>query len=154
MDEKPKRQAWEDQKRPGLRHPTSIRVPKNVLEKMTAAVRRYWQINHEYWDCIIFYKVGRFYEIYDHDAVTCHNELGLQFMAGDARPHVGLPEPAFEKFAEQLVARGFKVARVDQTETADQMRARVKRERTKDKMVKRALTMVVTPGVTVDPNMN
>lgn len=67
---------------------------------------------------------------------------------------VRCPEKSYEKYAEQLIARGLKVARVDQVETKEAMEARCKRQRGTPKVVKRALTTVVTPGANVDPAMN
>lgn len=59
------------------------------------------------------------------DAVTAVRELGLSFMKGEIA-HCGFPEVAFSRFAETLVDRGFRIARVEQTETPLQMEQRNK----------------------------
>ena len=59
------------------------------------------------------------------DAVIAVRELGLSFMKGDGA-HCGFPEVAFSRFAETLVDRGYKIARVEQTETPQQLEQRNK----------------------------
>lgn len=51
--------------------------------------------------------------------------------------HCGFPEIAYGRFADQLVSRGYKVARVEQTETPSQLEERNKKEQARDKVVKR-----------------
>ena len=48
-------------------------------------------------------QVGKFYELFDADAEIGVRELGLNYMQSSARPHAGFPEPAYNKYAEQLV---------------------------------------------------
>src|SRR4029434_11240807 len=76
-------------------------------------------------DAVIFYKVGKFYELYHMDAVIGVNEMGLTFMKG-VWAHSGFPEIGFGRFSDVLVQKGYKVARVEQTETPDMMEVRCK----------------------------
>lgn len=60
------------------------------------------------------------------DAVVGVNELGFTYMRGEFA-HSGFPESAFARMSTSLVERGYKVARVEQTETPDMMAERVKK---------------------------
>lgn len=90
-------------------------------------MRRYFEIKSKYWDFIVFYKVGKFYEMYDQDAIICHKILGLNYMRNEKRCHVGIPEKVYEKNASVLLSKGYKVAKVDQIETVAEMEERLKK---------------------------
>jgi DNA mismatch repair protein MSH6 len=79
------------------------------------------------------------------DAVICVENLNLTYMKGKYA-HCGFPEMAYGRFADQLVSLGYKVARVEQTETPNQADERAKKERlaTKDKVVRRELCRITT----------
>lgn len=74
-------------------------------------------------------------------------------MKAQARPHCGFPEAAFGKYAEQLVALGHKVGRVEQMETPEAMAARNAKQKKKDKVVKREMCSILTKGTIVDPSI-
>ena len=69
---------------------------------------------------------GKFYELFHMDAVLAVGECSLTFMKKDYA-HCGFPEPAFERFADVLVDKGHKVARIEQVETPKMMEARCKK---------------------------
>ncbi|XP_075060208.1 DNA mismatch repair protein Msh6 [Mixophyes fleayi] len=128
--------------------PTTLYVPDDFLNKCTPGVRKWWQLKSQNFDSVIFYKVGKFYELYHMDAVTGVNELGLTFMRG-TWAHSGFPEIAFGRFSDVLVQKGYKVARVEQTETPEMMEARCKSmsHPTKfDKVVRREICRIITKG--------
>eukprot|EP00499_Haloplacidia_sp_CaronLabIsolate_P005493 CAMPEP_0196784858 /NCGR_PEP_ID=MMETSP1104-20130614/17981_1 /TAXON_ID=33652 /ORGANISM="Cafeteria sp., Strain Caron Lab Isolate" /LENGTH=63 /DNA_ID=CAMNT_0042155149 /DNA_START=1 /DNA_END=188 /DNA_ORIENTATION=+ len=62
-------------------------------------------------DTVLFFKVGKFYELFHMDADVGVRELDCLYMKGD-KAHAGFPEIAYGKFSEQLVAKGYRVARV------------------------------------------
>ena len=62
------------------------------------------------------------------DAIVCAPELNLTMMKGDLA-HCGFPEKAYSKFADILVSKGYKVARVEQTETPNMMKERIEQRR-------------------------
>ncbi|MFT7806013.1 DNA mismatch repair protein Msh6 [Arapaima gigas] len=128
--------------------PTTLYVPEDFLNKSTPGMRRWWQLKSEMFDTVIFYKVGKFYELYHMDAVIGFNELGLTFMKG-TWAHSGFPEIGFSRFSDVLVQRGYKVARVEQTETPEMMEARCKtmaRPTKFDRVVRREVCRVITRG--------
>ncbi|XP_061914371.1 DNA mismatch repair protein Msh6 [Entelurus aequoreus] len=128
--------------------PTSLYVPEDFLNRVTPGMRQWWLIKSEMFDTVIFYKVGKFYELYHMDAVIGVNELGLTFMKG-TWAHSGFPEIGFARFSNVLVQKGYKVARVEQTETPEMMEARCKTlfKPTKfDRVVKREVCRIITRG--------
>lgn len=141
-DSKKRRQSEDDY------DPTTLYVPEDFLNRNTPGMRRWWQLKVDMFDTVIFYKVGKFYELYHMDAVIGVNELGLTFMRG-TWAHSGFPEIGFARFSDVLVQKGYKVARVEQTETPEMMEARCKSmfKPTKfDKVVKREVCRIITKG--------
>lgn len=128
--------------------PSTLYVPEDFLNRVTPGMRRWWQMKSEMFDTVIFYKVGKFYELYHMDAVVGVNELALTFMKG-TWAHSGFPEIGFARFSNVLVMKGYKVARVEQTETPEMMEARCKTmaKPTKfDRVVKREVCRIITRG--------
>ncbi|KAM3863433.1 DNA mismatch repair protein Msh6 [Diretmus argenteus] len=128
--------------------PTTLYVPEDFLNRTTPGMRRWWQLKSQMLDTVLFFKVGKFYELYHMDAVTGVNEMNLTFMKG-TWAHSGFPEIGFGRFSDVLVQKGYKVARVEQTETPDMMEARCKTmlKPTKfDRVVKREVCRIITRG--------
>lgn len=128
--------------------PTTLYVPDDFLNRITPGMRRWWQLKSTMFDTVIFYKVGKFYELYHMDAVIGVNELALTFMKG-TWAHSGFPEIGFGRFSDVLVQKGYKVARVEQTETPEMMEARCKTiaKPTKfDRVVRREVCRIITRG--------
>ncbi|BFZ11157.1 hypothetical protein BsWGS_14196 [Bradybaena similaris] len=130
-------------------NPKTLYVPESFLDKQTPAMRQWWEMKTQHFDTILFFKVGKFYEFYNMDAAVGVQELGLVFMRGEYA-HSGFPEIAYGRYSDALIKKGYKVARVEQTETPDMMTERckaMKRMATKfDKVVKREICQVSTPG--------
>ena len=90
----------------------------NSVRKITPASRMWWEFKSKYNDVILFFKVGKFYEVYHMDADIGVKHLSLVYMKGDVA-HCGFPEKSYGKFSEQLVQLGYRVARIEQTETPE-----------------------------------
>lgn len=128
--------------------PSTLYVPEDFLNRVTPGMRRWWQLKSQMFDTVIFYKVGKFYELYHMDAVIGVNELGITFMKG-TWAHSGFPEIGFARFSDVLVQKGYKVARVEQTETPEMMEARCKtmaKATRFDRVVKREVCRIITRG--------
>ena len=69
--------------------------------------------------------MGKFYELFHTDATIGVKELGLLYMKGN-HAHCGFPEISYGRYADTLIEKGFKVARIEQTETPAMMEERVK----------------------------
>uniref|UniRef100_A0A1I8BU48 DNA mismatch repair protein n=1 Tax=Meloidogyne hapla TaxID=6305 RepID=A0A1I8BU48_MELHA len=100
--------------------------------------------------------VGKFYELYHMDAVIAVENLSLVYMRGKYA-HCGFPEASYGRYAEQLVNKGYKVARIEQTETPEQLAERQKKSKNssnncssprieREKVVRRELCRLTTIG--------
>ncbi|XP_030752562.1 probable DNA mismatch repair protein Msh6 [Sitophilus oryzae] len=124
--------------------PRTLYVPPDFLNQVTPGMRQWWMLKSQHMDCILFFKMGKFYELYHMDAVIGVQVLGISYMKGETA-HSGFPEKAYGKMATTLVDRGYKVARVEQTETPEMMTERCKQQKktTKfDKVVTRELCQI------------
>lgn len=71
-------------------------------------MRQWWEIKSENYNCVLFFKVGKFYELYHMDAEVGVSELGFTFMKNEYA-HSGFPEQSYDRMSTSLVAKGFKV---------------------------------------------
>ncbi|CAL1277104.1 unnamed protein product [Larinioides sclopetarius] len=129
-------------------NPSTLYVPDDFKKKLTPAMRQWWNFKAQNFDAVLFFKVGKFYELYHMDAVIGVKELGLVYMKGDFA-HSGFPEIAFGRYSECLVEKGYKVVRVEQTETPQMMEERCKkisRSTKYDKVVSREICQITTKG--------
>ncbi|CAN0900774.1 DNA mismatch repair protein MSH7 [Linum grandiflorum] len=125
----------------------TLYIPPDTLKKMSASQKQYWTVKSQYMDVLLFFKVGKFYELYELDAEIGHKELDWKITlsgVGKCR-QVGISEFGIDDAIEKLVARGFKVGRVEQLETADQAKARGG-----SSVITRKLVQVLTPSTTTD----
>lgn len=60
--------------------PHTLYVPESYLSTLTPAMRQWWILKSKYFDTVLFFKVGKFYELYHMDAVIGVNHLGFSFM--------------------------------------------------------------------------
>ncbi|CAG9534923.1 unnamed protein product [Cercopithifilaria johnstoni] len=123
----------------------TLYVPEAFMKRQTPGHRQWWAAKSAYFDTVLFFKVGKFYEMYHMDAVIGVENLNLSYMRGNFA-HCGFPEVAYGRFADQLVNRGYKVARVEQTETPTQLESRNKIEKANDKVVRREVCNIATSG--------
>ena len=114
---------------------------------MTNAVKQWWDLKSQYFDSILLFKTGKFYELYHMDADIGVQVLGLIYMK-DHVAHAGFPEKSYGVMADKLVRAGYKVARVEQTETPDMLKERKKHHKGKDspKVVNREVCSILTLG--------
>ncbi|XP_050364799.1 DNA mismatch repair protein MSH7 [Argentina anserina] len=129
---------------------TSLYIPPDALKKMSASQRQYWDVKCQYMDVVIFFKVGKFYELYEIDAEIGHKELDWKMTlsgVGKCR-QVGISESGIDDAVQKLVVRGYKVGRIEQLETSDQAKARGAKA-----VIPRKLVQVVTPSTTTDGNI-
>jgi DNA mismatch repair protein MSH6 len=104
--------------------------------KLSEVQQQWWRLKASFHDCVLFFKIGKFYELYHTDSDTAVREAGLVYMKG-AQAHSGFPEISYGKYVEALVAKGYKVARVEQTETPDGSKARIQKHKEDHKAGKR-----------------
>ncbi|KAF1973037.1 DNA mismatch repair protein Msh6 [Bimuria novae-zelandiae CBS 107.79] len=139
--------------------PKTLYIPPNAWSNFSAFEKQYWEIKHKFWDAIVFFKKGKFYELYEKDAIIGHQLFDLKLTDRVNMCMVGVPEASLELWANQFVAKGHRVARVDQMESAlaKEMRERGDKKPTKtkkeDKVIRRELAAVLTLGTLVDTGM-
>jgi len=141
--------------------PRTIYVPKHAFDKFSPFEKQYWEIKQKFWDTIVFFKKGKFYELYENDATVGHQLFDLKLTDRVNMRMVGVPESSLDHWANQFVAKGFKIARVDQMESAlgKEMREaeddgkKSKGAAAKDKVIKRELACVLTGGTLVEGSM-
>lgn len=131
--------------------PRTLYIPSSAWNKFTPFEKQYWEIKSKMWDCIVFFKKGKFFELYEKDAALA-NSLFDWKIAGGGRANMqlaGIPEMSFDYWATQFIQHGYKVAKVDQRES---MLAKEMREGSKG-IVQRELQFVLTSGTLTDGNM-
>lgn len=116
------------------------------MGQLTPMMQQYVTTKEAYKDCILFYRLGDFYEMFFEDAVTASKELEITLTGkdcgmGERAPMCGVPHHAVEGYLNRLVERGYKVAICEQVEDPKQARGIVKRE----------VVRIVTPGTNLNP---
>lgn len=134
--------------------PRTLFIPSSAWAKFTAFEKQYWEIKSKMWDTVVFFKKGKFYELYENDASIANTKFDLK-IAGGGRANMklaGIPEMSFEYWAKEFISHGYKIAKVDQVETllAKEMRGGGSKE---EKIIRRELTGVLTGGTLTDMDM-
>lgn len=137
--------------------PRTLYIPQNAWGSFTNFEKQYWEIKSKMWDCIVFFKKGKFYELYEKDAMIAHNEFDLK-IAGGGRANMqlaGIPEMSFDFWATSFITKGYKVAKVDQIETglAKEIREANGAPKGKKDVIQRELKCVLTAGTLTDETM-
>ncbi|KAL7620158.1 DNA mismatch repair protein msh6 [Parahypoxylon ruwenzoriense] len=136
--------------------PSTVHVPPMAWNNFSAFERQYWQIKQKLWDTVVFFKKGKFYELYENDATIGHQLFDLKLTDRVNMRMVGVPESSLDMWVSQFIAKGYKVARVDQMETAlgKEMRERVDvKAKKQEKIIRRELACILTGGTLVDASM-
>ncbi|KAJ1733544.1 DNA mismatch repair protein msh6 [Coemansia biformis] len=132
----------------------TLYIPPDAWRQFSPFERQYWEIKSQHWDTVVFFKKGKFYELYENDATIAHQEFDLKLTDRVNMRMAGVPESSFDHWVAQFLAKGHKVARVDQMESrlAKDMRERGSSKKG-DSLVVRELTGVLTAGTLVDPSL-
>lgn len=144
--------------------PRTIYIPPNAWQNFSPFEKQYWEIKQKFWDTIVFFKKGKFYELYENDATIGHQLFDLKLTDRVNMRMVGVPEMSLDHWANQFVAKGYKIARVDQCESAlgKEMREAEDKMGSKkggkavaktDKIIRRELACVLTGGTLVEGSM-
>ena len=118
------------------------------IEKYSPMMQKYLETKERYKDCILFYRLGDFYEMFFDDAILVSRELEITLTGKDCgqaerAPMCGVPHHAAETYIARLIAKGYKVAICEQLEDP----------KTAKGIVERGVIRVVTPGTIVESNM-
>ena len=118
---------------------------------LTPMKRQYNEIKERHEDCLLFFRLGDFYEMFDDDAVLASRELDLTLTTRDKNvedpdertPMCGVPYHSAEAYIARLIAKGYKVAICEQTEDPATAKG----------LVSRDVIRVITPGTVTDASM-
>ncbi|KAL9596859.1 MAG: hypothetical protein Q9219_005529 [cf. Caloplaca sp. 3 TL-2023] len=139
--------------------PRTVYIPPLAWSKFSPFEKQYWEIKQKFWDTIVFFKKGKFYELYENDATIGHQLFDLKLTDRVNMRMVGVPEMSLGHWANQFVAKGYKIARVDQQESALGKEMREREGKTpgksakEEKVIRRELACVLTAGTLVDGGM-
>ena len=115
------------------------------MAELTPMMQQYLETKKQYPDCILFYRLGDFYEMFFDDALTASKELEITLTGKNCgleerAPMCGVPYHAVEGYLDKLVSKGYKVAICEQIEDPKQAKG----------LVKRDVVRIVTPGTNLD----
>lgn len=115
------------------------------MAELTPMMQQYVDTKSQYPDCILFYRLGDFYEMFFEDAITASKELEITLTGkscglDERAPMCGVPYHAVESYLNRLVKKGYKVAICEQMEDPKLTKG----------LVKRDVVRIVTPGTNLD----
>ena len=118
------------------------------MAEYSPMMQHYLDTKNQYKDCILFYRLGDFYEMFFDDAINVSRELELTLTGKDCgqeerAPMCGIPYHAAEGYISRLISKGYKVAICEQLEDPKQAKG----------IVKRDVIRVVTPGTVMEANL-
>lgn len=121
------------------------------MSEVTPMMRQYQEIKSQTPDCILFFRLGDFYEMFDDDARTASKELDLTLTTRDRAkenpeertPMCGVPYHSSEAYIARLLAKGYKVAICEQTEDPALAKG----------LVSRDVVRIITPGMVIESSM-
>ena len=118
-------------------------------EKLSPMMKEYMVLKDKYEDCIVFYRLGDFYEMFFEDAITASRELELTLTGKSAGldervPMCGIPHHAYSNYIDALIEKGYKVAIAEQLEDPKTVKGTVKRD----------VIQVVTRGTRLDNSLD
>lgn len=118
--------------------------PGRKSPRDTPAMRQYRRFKESHPDCVLFFRMGDFYEMFDEDAITAHQVLGLTLTERtEGIPMAGVPYHAADNYLQKMLAQGYRVAICDQIQDPKEAKG----------VVERAVTRVLTPGTLVDEHL-
>ena len=120
------------------------------MAELTPMKKQYNKIKQEHEDCLLFFRLGDFYEMFDEDAKTASKELDLALTTRDRgkpkeeqTPMCGIPYHASEAYIAKLIAKGYKVAICEQLEDPALTKG----------IVERGVIRIITPGTVTEASM-
>ncbi|KAL4079502.1 muts domain V-domain-containing protein [Scleroderma citrinum] len=129
--------------------PRTLQIPKEVWADFTPFEKQFWEIKQNHFDTL-----------YEEDARVGHREFDLKLTQRVKMSMVGVPESSFNFWAAKFLGKGYKVGRVDQSETAlgaemrlAKSKGKPTQDKGKEKIVRRELNKVYTNGTLVDEEL-
>ncbi|MCT4552501.1 MAG: DNA mismatch repair protein MutS [Alphaproteobacteria bacterium] len=121
---------------------------------LTPMMQQYMSIKDNHSDCLLFYRMGDFYELFFDDAKIVSETVGIALTKrgkknGQDIPMCGIPFHAYDNYIGRIIEAGYKVAICEQTETPEEAR----KERGSGAVVKREVVRIITQGTLIEENL-
>ena len=118
------------------------------MAELSPMMQNYLETKEQYKDCMVFYRLGDFYEMFFDDAIVASRELEITLTSRacgleEKAPMCGVPHHAVDIYVSRLISKGYKVAICEQLEDPKKAKG----------IVKRDVIRVVTPGTVIESNM-
>ena len=119
-----------------------------MAQNMTPMMRQYMELKEKYQDCMLFFRLGDFYEMFFEDAKTASKELDLVLTGRDCgmserAPMCGVPYHSVDVYINKLIQKGYKVAICEQLEDPALAKG----------LVERDVIRIITPGTVIEDRM-
>lgn len=123
------------------------------MSSQTPMMAQYTKIKQQHKDCLLFYRMGDFYELFFEDAIQASAALDIALTkrgqsAGEPIPMAGVPVHSHEMYLLKLIEKGFRVAICEQTETPEQAKKKGKKG-----PLERGVVRVITPGTLTEDSL-
>lgn len=129
---------------PGSPAPKGAKPKSKAPNTDTPAMRQFKRFKADHPDCVLFFRMGDFYEMFFDDAVLAHRVMGVTLTQRSAGvPMAGVPYHSVEGYLRRMVQAGHRVAICDQVEDPKESKG----------VVKRAVTRLITPGTLTDESL-
>src|SRR5690348_2618714 len=131
----------------------SVPVATSAAEVATPAMAQYLELKRQHADCLLFYRMGDFYELFFEDAAKAAAALDIQLTKrgrheGGDIPMCGVPVHAAETYLARLIRQGFRVAVCEQMEDPAEAKKRGSKA-----AIRREVVRIVTPGTITEENL-
>ena len=135
-------------KKNAAEHKSGIVISDEDMKNLSPMMRQYLLTKEEYGDCILFYRLGDFYEMFFDDALTASRELEITLTGKDCglkerAPMCGIPYHSVMPYVSKLISKGYKVAVCEQVEDPKKAKG----------IVKRDVVRVITPGTLIEDEL-
>ena len=132
---------------------TTPTAPSFSKEGATPMMMQFLEIKEQYQDCLLFYRMGDFYELFFDDAVKAAEALDIALTKrgkhqGNEIPMAGVPVHSHETYLQRLIRKGFRVAVCEQIEDPAEAKKRGAKS-----VVKRGVVRLITPGTLTEDSL-
>ena len=118
------------------------------MENLTPMMAQYKKLKDSNPDCLLFYRLGDFYELFNEDAIVASKVLGLVLTHRQNTPMCGIPYHTYETYLSKLVNNGYRIAICEQTETPEEAKKRGNKG-----PIERKCIRIVTSGTLVEESL-
>ena len=120
-------------------------------QTLTPMMQQYWELKNAHPECLLFFRMGDFYELFFEDAIKAAPVLDIALTRrgkeqGEDVAMCGVPVHAYEAYLPKLIRAGFRVAIAEQMEDPEAARARAKAQKGGKALVMRQIIRIITPG--------